>query len=331
MTYNEFNSKITPDGGLYQKTLEAVRDGLTQNAAAAKKRRRIWVTAIAAAALIASGAAAVTGGYIFKKPQAYDPETESEITQSDVDIALTEDKAREIGKKTLEKLGVETKGLEKSFLEKFPQDGKIVWNIDTGSVQVTIDAKTGAFISYTDKSGLCGDDSSVDESEAREAADKLCAELGYKDKDYMPSALENIGNGLWRADFCQKYGEVFNPYQCVRITFNASTQKLVMLRLFDYEFENNPYEITKEQAESIVLGRYADRGYKTVSVKKDIREINYYLYQSENPSPEGQEYRGDGTVRNIWLVEMKADGQDFSEFFYVDGTTGELIGGDMTK
>ena len=54
--------------------------------------------------------------------------------------------------------------------------------------------------------------------------------------------------------------------------------------------------------------------------------MNAQLYQKEN---EGT-YRTEGLVRNVWKVSVE-NATGFEEYYFVDGTTGELIGGDQTK
>lgn len=56
-------------------------------------------------------------------------------------------------------------------------------------------------------------------------------------KNYEFSCISNLENGKWQADYCIKYGDIYNPYQCVRITFIAESKELVMLNVFDYDLK----------------------------------------------------------------------------------------------
>lgn len=268
---------------------------------------------------------------IWKEPEEYIYEEEKQITQQDIEETITEDVAKDLGLSILEEMNMNIGNIKNSYLNKEPSSNKIEWVIETdNNLEIRINAKTGELYSFSDNQLLNStNNSNLDETSAIEISKEIYTDLKYK-KDYEFSYIYNLGNGKWQADFCIKYGEIYNPYQCVRITFIAETKEIVMLNVFDYDFENNPYEITEEQAIDIVKNLYGEENIESISAKKDIQKMNTIIYQKENPSSTG-EYKTDNIVRNVWNVEIIEKQYGFAEKYFIDATTGEVIGGDQTK
>lgn len=199
--------------------------------------------------------------------------------------------------------------------------------------------------------------SKLGKQEAEKVAKQLYAKLGYQENEYEIASLErNLiteDSCLWQVDFCKKYDDLYNWYQCVRITFVPEIEKIKMLTLFDYDFENNPVEISKEQAIQIAtdkatqLGKEGNR-VKSITVELEIKKMNSYVYAQENPiEPEIVEiidentsiyqaahyaYRTEYIVRKVWNVKIEYI-SDFAscDSYFVDCTTGEIIGGDALR
>ena len=268
---------------------------------------------------------------IWKEPKEYVYEEEKKVKEEDLENSITEEEAKNIGLKVLEKMNINIGNIENCYLNKSPGLNRIEWVIETDKdIEIRINAKNGEIYSFSNNALLNSNIiSKVSENDAIEIAKEIYNKLSYE-KNYMLSYITSLDNGKWQADFCIIYGEVFNPYQCVRITFIPKTKELIMLNIFDYDFENNPYQISEEQAITIVKNRYGEGNIQTISAKKDIQKMNAIIYQKENPSQTG-EYMTEDIVRNVWNIEVTEKKNGYIEQFYVDATTGEIIGGDQTK
>lgn len=61
--------------------------------------------------------------------------------------------------------------------------------------------------------------------------------------------------------------------------------------------------------------------------------MNPYVYIQDNPLEENQAYKMERIVRKVWSIEctVKRNNIEQKEKYYVDVTTGEIIGGDSIK
>lgn len=268
---------------------------------------------------------------IWKEPEEYIYEEEKKVTEEDKKEAITEDVAKDIGINKLREMNMKIGNIKNSYLNKEPSSNKIEWVIETdNNMEIRINAKTGELYNLSDNKLLNSNYSSkVTQDKAIEIANEIYKKLEYK-KNYEFSNISNIGSGKWQADFSIKYNEVFNPYQCVRITFIPETKELAMINVFDYEFENNPFEITEDRAIEIAKGKYGEEKIREISASKDIQMMNTIMYQKERPSETG-EYRTENIVRNVWNVKITEKQYGFVEKYFIDATTGEIIGGDQVK
>lgn len=268
---------------------------------------------------------------IWKEPETYTYEEEKKVTEEDIENSISEEDAKKIGLKTLEDMGMEIGNIKESYINKEPSVNKIEWVIITDNdLEIRINAKTGELYSFSNNKLLNKtNNKEVTEDEALSIANDIYKNLSYQ-KNYEFNYMSNIGEGKWQADFSVKYNDIFNPYQCVRITFIAETKELIMLNLFDYEFENNPFEITEEDSIKIVENIYGKENISDISAKKDIQMMNTMIYQKDNQS-DSKEFRTENLVRNVWNVKITESEYGFTEYYYVDATTGEIIGGDRSK
>lgn len=284
--------------------------------------------------IFTTGVVYATSNYIkniWKNPEEYNYNESKQVVQKDIDESMTENEAKQIGLKTLKEMNMEIGKIKNSYLNKEPSIDKIEWVIETDNdLEIRINAKNGELYSFSNNRLLNSvNNSTLNEEAAIKVSKEIYNSLSYK-KNYEFSCISNLENGKWQADYCIKYGDIYNPYQCVRITFIAESKELVMLNVFDYDFENNPYEISEEEALAIVKNKYGEENIKTISAKKDIQKMNTIIYQKENETTTG-EYKIDNIVRNIWNVELKEKKYGFVEKYYIDATTGEIIGGNQKK
>ena len=112
----------------------------------------------------------------------------------------------------------------------------------------------------------------------------------------------------------------------------------MMLTIFDYDFENNPIVITKEEATQIAKDKNVqlrESGkIQNIETKLDIRKMNEYVYLRELAKDGNYgSYRTEDIVRKVWVVEITYENELFvdKDIYFVDCTTGEIIGGDSVK
>lgn len=295
---------------------------------------------------------------IWREPEKFDWSEEIIVNSEDESKALTEGEIDKILSEKLNWLGLDKSNILDKQLVKFPYDKKMNWIITLDNqINFTLDALTGKLIQFSDSSfNDLEIKSTANENIAMQVAKELYEKLGYEDGEYEISTLKKNGTtegeSLWRVDFCKKYGDVYNQYQCIRISFVPEIKRIKILTVFDEEYEDNPIIISKEEAINIAKQRASQlkmdqNKLKSITAKLEIQEMNTVWYEPENNFNSNKDIKENTTeikdtntstdyyripetvIRKVWTVTM-----DYSEefasidVFYIDVTTGEVIGGD---
>ena len=306
----------------------------------------------------------VTYQNIWQKPKEYKFEDTYTVTKEDEEKSISEEEVKKLATEIVNNLEKTPGNITRCELIK--TSNKTTWEISMeNQISLSIDSKTGRLKQLSDFSI---DDTkippTVTKQEAEQIAKEIYINLGYKEGEYELAEIKKNAiteeSNLWQVDFCKKYGEIYNYYQDIRISFIPEIKQIVILTIFDYDYEDNPVIITKEDAikiakeKSISLGRN-ENDIKTIEAKLDIKLMNTYIYMKEQTAiPKEDEninkieenrtqnvninnerivYETDEVVRKVWVVQIDYSNTTFSdkEAYFVDCTTGEIIGGDQLK
>lgn len=321
---------------------------------------------IATSLLLGSGvvfAATKTYENIWKQPETY--EFSYELTEQEKKEAISEDEAKNKATEYLRKIGLE-KEINGLSLTKDAYEDEVRWNIGFESGTMEINSK-GEFESlnipsYNYKIPY---NYGITREEARKTAKELLTKYNpnnNNDEYELVSLKRNMENDeasyIWYADFYKKYGDLYNNYEKISIGWVPTINGLYSLSIENSEYENNEQKISKEDAIRIatekdkqietrhnIVSADAELGIDKMNTEvvyreKDIEEyekgtINFTL--GENGTPKIKDdavfYKVDNRVRKVWEVTIYYDyykyDKDFPERFvyYVDATTGEIIGG----
>lgn len=293
------------------------------------------------ASIIVSGIAYATNQYIknnenkkvWKEPEKYNYEEEKKVTEKDIKESISEEEAKEKGLETLKKLNIEIGNITESSLNKLPWLNQINWVIKTDKeFSIEINAQNGKVESFSNDGIFMQTRTSKTKEEAtkvaKEMVEEICHALSF-DRNYELAYIYSMGRGQWSADFSAEYNGIFNDYQTIRLIFFPATKEIALLKIFDYDFENNPFEITEEQAIEIAKKEHGEDKIKEILAEKDIRQMNTMVFLKENQPESGESYRTEGIVRNVWNVKIIEE--QYEEAYYIDATTGEIIGGNGGK
>ena len=202
----------------------------------------------------------------------------------------------------------------------------------------------------------------MNREEAIEVANKYYKLFGFKEGEYEVTKVSSFnGEGDEKAEtgykfdvtYNKKYGDTYNPYEYVLIRVYAKDEILWNIVTENIPYDNNPTEITKEQALQIALEvdkRIEEKEIAETKVEKMIVKMNakayYRLTDKEKfykemstvdyPTEERVYYQMEDKIRNAWVVVITYvdDWEDvvtrytrggFS--YFIDATTGEVIGG----
>ena len=296
--------------------------------------------------------------YIWKEPEKFNYNEEKEVTSEDRKKALSEEDAKNIAIETIKKLkNNEEVTIKKAELIKYPDDKEMEWFIQTNEqISVNVDAYTGNLTSYSDNSI---DDTKIASTMNKENVEKTIKEiyqnLGYSEEYVLTNLQKNAitdDTNLWQGDFCKMYDGIVNEYECIRLTIIPEIKHLWGLNIFNTKTENNPVEISKEEAIEIAKSKSKALGkdesnIKSITAKLKFEKMNTFVYSQEvyeesisnnnvttiQSTNDTYGYRTENLVRKVWRVEIEYNNNLFKELdsYFVDCTTGEIIGGDAIK
>lgn len=321
---------------------------------------------IATSLLLGSGvvfAATKTYENIWKQPETY--EFSYELTEQEKEEAISEDEAKNKATEYLRKIGLE-KEITRLSLTKDAYEDEVRWNIgfESGTMQIN---NKGEFKSLNIPSFnyKIPYNYGITREEARKTAKELLTKYNpdnNNDEYELVSLKRNMENDeasyIWYADFYKKYGDLYNNYEKISIGWVPTINGLYSLSIENSKYENNEQKISKEDAIRIatekdkqietrhnIVSADAELGIDKMNTEVVYREKDIEEYEKgtinftrgENGTPKIKDdavfYKVDNRVRKVWEVTIYYDyykyDKDFPERFvyYVDATTGEIIGG----
>lgn len=292
---------------------------------------------------------------------------EQDVKEEEKEISMSENEARKKAEEILQKFECNNEKIETINLENNPSDYQLDWCITTdNNTKIRFDAKGGEkfkifFNSLLDKNI---EKYRTTKIEAEKIARELCEKYGYNLDEYSNvEVYSNLNNEeesyIWYVDFYKEYDGIINPYENISIGFIPEINQIYYFTIQNLKYEDNPIEITDEQAKQIVLNaeEKIEVGYKIKDIDINIgiacmngnaylRLTDYEQYckqlSQSYPSKNVVEYRIDKHVRKVWKVSLQYSiPEDTDKFdtnynpipehytYYVDATTGEIIGGSI--
>lgn len=299
---------------------------------------------------------------IWKQPETY--EYSQKITQKDKEEAISEEEARNKANEYLKKIGI-NKEVQLIDLGKSYFENEVIWGMSFEGGGLTLDNK-GNFRSLNIPSFeyKIPYNYGITREEARKVAKELLKKYNpndNSDKYELVSLKRNSEEDkeayIWYADFYKKYGDLYNQYETISIGWIPTINGLYSLRFENSKYENNEQIISKEEAIKIatekdkqiekrynILSSEAEIGIDKMNTEVVYREKDIENYEKGtinfNRNENGQVtvkddavfYKVDNRVRKVWEVTIYYDHYkyDYPERFvyFVDSTTGEIIGGD---
>ena len=292
----------------------------------------------------------------------------SDVSEEEKESLISEDEAKKNALEILNNLGYEGEEVQKIELDKNNEEmiGKIYYVIETNNNQgqqlnIRINAKNGNLEALKDNNILNNvvDMQNITEEEAINISNKICEDIKYEnDEVEVSSCVESIQRRekeikLWNTIFRKKYNKVVNPYEQLVIQFWVENNQLKISSIYTEDngkYENNPMVITQEEAIKIAENKekeLTDNIIDNVDCALGIRKFNTNIYELEinnnvfnkNDLQSGEYiYTQEMVARNVWIVKIyhntvQANNEidvikNSSKQYYIDTTTGEIIGGD---
>ena len=297
---------------------------------------------------------------VFKEPEKIENYIEElKVTQEDLNSIITEQEAINSAKQEIKKYELEIKDNEiiKTEIQKAPNYDEITYMIETSNLKVFIDADTGNLRSFYLDDGYSLEEieklTSSREEIIKVGEEKL-KEYGFGE-EYKLSYISCNNNDdeskayLWYLWFSKEYDGLFNEAETVNMTIIPKVNLVTALSITNEPFENNPIEISMEEA--VNIAREKDKIINTENYKEKsftanlaIKRMNPEVYLKENGLTNGNEttiledgteysyntYKMNGKARKVYTVEFSYEDKPFNQTrtYYVDVTTGEVVGGE---
>ncbi len=340
---------------------------------------KIVSTAVAGIVLSAGIVFAGTKVYekVWKEPEKIEIVTEV-LTPEAQKENISEEEAKQIAINKLKEIGFNT-NIVKTDNYKEVDSNKIMYRFMTDdNYSISIDGQKAEFFEIWNESKKLGEidknfngygsgknlgsEYFMNRDRAVEVANKYYKLFGFKEGEYEVTKVRSFNSeGDETAEtgykfvvtYNKKYGDTYNPYEYVGIQVYAKDEMLWMIRTENIPYDNNPTEITKEQAlqialevdknieekeiaetkvEEMIVNMNAKAYYRLTDKERFYKEMSTVDY----PTEERVYYQMEDKIRNAWVVVITyvddwtnvvtryTRGQ-FS--YFIDATTGEIIGG----
>lgn len=300
---------------------------------------------------------------IWKEPKKYSPQ--QGISEEEKKNCISEEQATKIGNDYLNKIGFNDQNIINLNLQKELRSNDNVWSLSSEKVLIDIDANTGkikrVYISSTEYERT--KNYGITREEARITAKELLEKYRpeYMEGEYELVSLKRNSEidknaYIWYADFYRKYGDLLNENEHINIGWIPTINGLYSLDIQNDKYEENEEKITKDEAINIATLKDSEitknRKIKNVKAEIRIKKMNEQVFLREKFA---EEYENDGTlnfnyektdenmwqlkkdavfyetegrVRKVWVVVIEyEEGKIPLYSYFVDSTTGEIIGG----
>ncbi len=242
------------------------------------------------------------------------------------------------------------------------------FEIENDKLRLNINAN-GIFQNYINKSfDYTAKPDNITEKEATEIANKILENIEMNE-NYTLKSIEsttsidkNNSAKIWFASYYQTFNGLSNKYNCINISFNIVNNKVVIERIITldngFKFQNN--EVIISQEEALDIAKEMDRKISILNIsscdaKLDIERLNSFVYIQEKTLGKEDElkeeiinnsshiysgYSNEKILRVIWNVTISYDYNDtnsrnsneyYGRNYFIDATTGEIIGGSWGK
>lgn len=300
---------------------------------------------------------------IWKTPEKIE-NISDEVTEESKEENITEEQAKEKAINKLKEIGLNTNIVETRHYKDIDSNKITYCFITEDKYSISFNGQTGEFSEIWNNSGNTQDiNVTITEDEAKEVAMKYYKLFGFKEGEYEITRIwSNNKNGSgegpgYKIDiiFSKKYGDIYNPYESISTAIESKNKDFDYFRVQNIPFDNNETIITEDEAIQIALKE--DEKIETNKIietkaKKMIVKMNADAYERINnkekyyeamqtpgyPTEERNFYKVEDRIRNAWVVvityEDTYDGDIKKRYtegqysYFVDCTTGEIIGGD---
>ena len=200
----------------------------------------------------------------------------------------------------------------------------------------------------------------ISEDEIKKIASDIYSELEiFNENDnyeIVETKRQNIVSGknindVWQVSFAKVYNGNYDKTNISTIAFAVVNNDIVIYTITgknEDKFDNNPIIISKEEAIGIAKNKekeFSELEISNISAELSIEKMNMFIYCLENNlTNENGELKIEDISRNVWVVNIEHNKDSkpkdamletvknlYNKKYYIDATTGEIIGGEQSE
>ena len=332
-----------------------------------KRNLAKFVATFIVAATLSGGLVYAAGSTIYEKiwkqPESY--RINQNVTDEEKAKCISEEEAENIGNSYLKKIGLSDETIQSLGLTKEFLSNENVWDLTSQKATIVIDGETGKIKSVNIPTWEyeIPQNYGITREEARKVAEELLQKYRPEDDNGEYELIRLKRNNeqdekayIWYADFYKKYGDLINPEERISIGWVPTINGLYSLNITSKAYENNEQKISKEEAIKIATEKdqqiETNRSIKDTKAEIRIKQMNENVYLRENFKEEYEKgtlnlektgentyklkedavmYKTEERIRKVWCVAVIYDLDEpyYGYTYYIDSTTGEIIGGQL--
>lgn len=307
---------------------------------------------------------------IWKEPRKYDVSKEKPavISEEEKSKIESEDEIRKKAKEILEEFGYPDKEIKRvdlnrsyddntnSYYAVYTEDEYSIPNSNKNiGITIGFNSETGEleYFLNNDFDKIRPNLERISQKEAVDSSKNLLNKIGYPINSYEIKSCESKEENEWVISYSRSYDGVYNRYDEFQIAFGEVNGHIIVESvngLLDNTFENNEYVISKEEAINIAKEKeeeFSSEPIINITATKGIEKMNQFIYCLENNIEDQMSVKTENRTRNVWVVKIEHEKEPknkdntlsnvesikryMSKKYFVDATTGEIIGGDQAK
>ena len=292
---------------------------------------------------------------------------DTEVSDEEKKDLISEEQAKQTALEIAKNLGyenevVESIELKQNKIEEYEEkyyEIKTSNNID--NIEIKINATDGQIMAF-DNMNLLGREENqkqITTEEAVKIADEIYGKIKLKEENYELDkcneeykAYNGEPRKIWIIEYYKKYNNIINPYEKLKFNLIIGKNDVKVSSIYTEEsgvYEDNPEVISKEEAINIATNKekeLTNNEILNINTERGIRKLNKYFFEIEgeidninNMNQEKDDYikKNEDIARNVWIISIKHrinTSQEIEKFikgedkeYYIDITTGEIIGG----
>lgn len=292
---------------------------------------------------------------------------DTEVSDEEKKDLISEEQAKQTALEIAKNLGyenevVESIELKQNKIEEYEEKYYEIQATDNQkTIKLKIDAINGQIKAFDNTELLENNENNkeLSEEEVINIANDICTKIKLEKNNYQLNkcneeyiSYRGKQRKIWSIEYYKKYNGIVNPYEKLNFDLVVNEEINVSTIYTDSNgvYEDNPQIITEQEAINIALSKEKELTSNEISkyfIEKGIRKVNNYIFNLENYSKiENNKNQLTNTqkmnensniVRNVWIITIKHEEEnttDVEEYlkgknkqYYIDSTTGEIIGG----